>query len=89
MAENPIPATVFFQDFAFDLKDYQVLRNSILVDHAQGLSNRDEGGKHIAFLYGLEIYPGDVLVSNGSQFTVRSVGYDTFQGKPDLIKAYI
>lgn len=89
MGALPVPAKTFFQDFAFDLLTYTIERDSKVVATAEGLRNSDEDGKHIAFLIGPDIEIGDVLISStGEKFIVKHIGYDTYNGQPELIKAY-
>lgn len=89
MGSLPVPAKTFFADFSFDLLTYTVNRDSEVVATVEGLSNSDEDGRHIAFLIGADIEVGDVLISStGERFVVKRIGYDTYNGKPELIKAY-
>jgi len=88
MASLPVPAQTYFNDFSFDLMEYVIKRDSKSIGSFQGLPNKDESGKHIAFLMDAAIKSEDVLISGNISFVVKSVDYDTYNGKPELIKAY-
>lgn len=88
MATLPIPAKMFFDDFSFDLVTYQIERNSKAVTSTKGLANKDEHGKHIYFLIGTDVQIGDTLRSNNESFVVGRIDYDTYNGTPEMIKAY-
>ncbi|WP_338754240.1 hypothetical protein [Bacillus sp. FJAT-52991] len=89
MASLPIPAKIYFNDFSFDLVTYSIKRNSEVIASAQGLSNKDEDGTHIGFLIDTDIKVGDVLISPYNEsFVVSRIGYDTYNGNPEMIKAY-
>lgn len=84
----PIPAEMYFNDFP-DKMSYSVMRDSKLICVADGLTNTDEDGRHIAFLYGIDVQSGDTLsTSYGDIYVVRTVSIDTYNGKPALTKAY-
>lgn len=87
MAELPVSGDQFFQDFAFTLLEYQVQRSGKLVYTLKGMTNDDEGGNYIAFLYGAEISEGDELIAD-ERYVVRKVKVDTYHGNPEVIKAY-
>lgn len=88
MASLPIPAKKYFNDFSFDLVNYTVNRDSKVIGIFNGLTNTDENGQHISFLMDATINVGDVLTSTNKSYVIKSVEYDTYQGNPDLIKAY-
>lgn len=88
MASLPIPAKDFFRDFDFDLLDYKVLRASQRVAELKGMLNKDDDGQHIAFLLGFDILPGDILAHGPKTYTIKSVDFDTYNGNPEMIKAY-
>ncbi len=88
MAHIPVPASTYFNDFSFELIEYTVKRNSCVIGSFQGLSNKDESGQHIAFLMDAAIKEGDILISGNKSYVVKSVDYDTYNGNPELIKAY-
>lgn len=53
------------------------------------VSNTDEDGKHVAFLYDTDVQSGDVITAEYDKpITVISTGIDTYNGKPEIIKAY-
>lgn len=85
MSELPVSAKTYFDDFSFSLISYKIKRSNSTL---QGLPNDDEYGTHIAFLYGADIQIGDVLFGDGEEFYIKKVKTDTFQGNPELIKAY-
>ena len=87
MSELPVPAKTVFSDFSFDLTDYKVERSGETIATLKGLANSDEGGNHISFLYGADVKPGDVLISD-EDYIVKKVKTDTYHGNPELIKAY-
>ncbi|WP_113673724.1 hypothetical protein [Vallitalea guaymasensis] len=88
MAFLPIPAKDYFNDFSIAIEDYEIIRNSVSVESYQGIFNDDEFGEHIAFLMGATIEIGDVLVTPTKSYIVKSIDYDSYNGKPELIKAY-
>jgi len=85
MTDLPIPARQFFKDFSFDLDSFLVKRTGITLD---GLTNKDEEGHHVAFLYGCDIQVGDVIVSGSKHYVVNRIEVDGFNGQPDMAKAY-
>lgn len=93
MGSLPIPATMFFADFSFDLLDYNVLSTSTVVGTYRGLSNSDEHGDYIGFLVNdqPQISVGDrISTTDGLEcYTVKKIEFDRYNGKPDLLKAYI
>ncbi|EPY07450.1 hypothetical protein PAALTS15_10005 [Paenibacillus alvei TS-15] len=88
MATLPVPARIFFNDFAFELVDYSVKRNSEVVSSASGLPSDENGRRYIAFLMDASIICGDILTSDSGSFEVTEIAYDSYNGKPDMIKAY-
>lgn len=89
MASLPVPGEQYFRDFAFDAVDYSIERNGTVIASVRGLSNSEYGQAYIHFPLGTDIRPGDVLVSGNTRFNVRTVEADTYNGKPDLLKAYV
>lgn len=84
----PVPGKVYLNDFP-DKSVYSIYRSDSLVARAEGLTNSDEDGKHIAFLYGTDVISGDVIqAKNGKTFTVNFTDIDEYNGKPSIIKAY-
>ena len=49
MSSLPIPPDVYFSDFAFDLKCYSVIRNSITVGQYSGLDNTENRKSYVHF----------------------------------------
>ena len=49
MGHLPIPADMYFQDFAFDVLEYRVSDGGSVVGTYRGLSNTDETGDYIGF----------------------------------------
>lgn len=84
----PIPGEIYLNDFP-DKSAYSIYRSGNLIASAEGLTNSDEDGNHIAFLYGTNIIAGDVIQSkNGKSYTVTFTDTDEYNGKPSIIKAY-
>ena len=83
-----IPAKVYFDDFSFDLLEYQVHRNSQNIGTYSGLINKDELGNHIAFLLECDIKPNDILSCNNKTYIVSDIDYDYYDGNPEILKAY-
>ena len=84
----PIPGNIYLNDFP-DKAVYSVYRSDSLVTKSDGITNSDEDGKHIAFLYGTDVATGDTIqASNGSSYIVKSIDTDDYNGKPAIIKAY-
>lgn len=88
MGSLPVPAEVYFNDFSFDLVTYFIKRNSETVGTADGLQNKDENGWHISFLINVDIQPGDILITPNETFIISHIGYDTYNDKAELAKAY-
>ncbi|RDY30326.1 hypothetical protein [Lachnotalea glycerini] len=88
MGVLPIPGKIYLNDFP-DKAIYTVKRNDTIIGEFNGLTNDDEGGCHIAFLYGSDIQIGDIITAaHFSPITVVSTSIDTYNGKPEIIKAY-
>lgn len=88
MAELPVSAKTYFDDFSFALLSYKIKRSGSVISTLQGLSNDDEYGSHIAFLYGSDIQTCDILSGDGNEYFIKEVKTDTYKGNPELIKAY-
>jgi hypothetical protein len=88
MANLPVSGEIYFQDFSFDLLAYTLTREGKIITVLKGLTNDDEDGRHIAFLIGTDLFPGDILEQNNKHYMVKSVDIDTFDGHPEIIKAY-
>lgn len=82
MAASMIPADTFFKDFSFDIVKYTVTRNGLVYD---GLI--DEQYHWICFHANDDIQIGDILTSTDGIYTVTHIGIDTYNGKPDLLRA--
>lgn len=87
MASLPVSGEQYFRDFAFDVVEYSIEREGVMITSARGLSNVEHGAKYIHFLLGTDIRPGDVLIASSSRFNVRTVETDTYNGEPSLLKA--
>lgn len=84
----PIPGEIYLNDFP-DKSSYSIYRSGNLIANAEGLTNSDEDGKHIAFLYGTNVIAGDVIqAKNGKSYTVSFTDTDEYNGEPSIIKAY-
>ncbi len=84
----PIPGEMFLNDFP-DKSVYSIYRSGNLIVEADGLTNSDEDGKHIAFLHGTDVMPNDTIRSkNGKSYTVIFTDIDEYEGEPSIIKAY-
>lgn len=84
----PIPGEMYINDFP-DKICYSIYRNDTLLTKTDGLTNSDEDGKHIAFLYGTDINAGDkIQTANGKSYIVKFIDTDDYNGKPAIIKAY-
>ena len=88
MSELPIPAKQYFNDFSFDLIEYEVKRKNEIIGSCKGLTSGDEKGRHIAFLMDASILPGDVLITSNKTFVIHRIDYDHYNGSPELLKAY-
>lgn len=84
----PIPGEMYLNDFP-DKSCYSIYRNDKLIVKSDGLTNSDEDGKHIAFLYGTDVVAGDTIQSiNGKSYLVKFTDTDDYNGNPAIIKAY-
>lgn len=92
MGELPIPAKMFFHDFAKEVLDYNVLVDNTITGTYHGLSNSDEEGNYIGFLMSDQpkISIGNIICTadNLEKFTIRKISYDRYNGKAELFKAY-
>lgn len=92
MGTLPIPAAIFFDDFASDVLEYNVLDQDTLVGTYHGLPNSDENGNYIGFLVSDQpkIIVGNTLrtVDGLDSYDVLQISYDRYEGKPELLKAY-
>lgn len=92
MGVLPIPAKMFFHDFANDVLDYNVLVDNIITGTYHGLSNSDEDGNYIGFLMSDQpkMSVGNIICTTDGleSFTIRKISYDRYNGKAELFKAY-
>jgi len=77
-----------FRDFAFDLVKYNVKRKNSNVATVEGLPDMEDGIRYIHFPYGNDVKVGDVLCSDDLELTITKISIDTYQGKPELLKAH-
>ena len=87
MPEIPIPAEIYFKDFAFDLVKYKVERKGKSIATIEGLPNIESGERYIHFPLGSDIAVGDELCSGTTYLAIRKISIETYQGKPAIIKA--
>lgn len=88
MSFLPVPGKIYLNDFP-DKTSYTITRNNVFLGKSDGLTNKDEEGNHIAFLFGTDIQVSDVISSDYTKpVTVISTGIDTYNGNPEIIKAY-
>lgn len=84
----PVPGEMYLNDFP-DKSVYSIYRSDNLITKADGLTNSDEDGNHIAFLYGTDVIAGDtVQAKNGKSYVVKFTDTDDYNGEPSIIKAY-
>lgn len=92
MGYLPIPADMYFEDFAMAVLEYNVLDNNNVIGTYQGLSNSDEDGTYIGFKMSdqPQISVGNTLctVDGLKKYQIIKVSYDRYEGKPELLKAY-
>lgn len=84
----PIPGEIYLNDFP-DKSTYSIYRSGNFIANAEGLTNSDEDGNHIAFLYGTNVIAGDIIqAQNGKSYIVRYTDTDEYNGEPSITKAY-
>lgn len=92
MGHLPIPAIMFFKDFASEVFDYNVLDNGIITNTYRGMQNSDEDGNYIGFLMSdkPQIFIGNTICTTDGleSFNIRQISYDRYNGNPELLKAY-
>ena len=88
MSDLPIPAKQYFDDFAFDLEDYKIIRGGKGLCTAKGLTNSEKGRPYVSFLVGLDLRVGDVLLHGKDCLSVLDLDTDSYNGEPQIIKAY-
>ena len=86
----PVPAKIFFSDFADTLSTYEVVRDHLPIASYKGMSEKDEHGQFIYFLVSdsPDIRCGDFLKLGSKQFLIKEIDYDQYLGKDELLKAY-
>ena len=88
----PIPADMFFEDFAHDVLEYNILDRDTVISSYRGLANSDEGGAYIGFLMSdqPQISIRNIIrTSDGLEsYKVSQIAYDRYEGKAELLKAY-
>lgn len=89
MSVLPVPADQYFDDFAFDLEDYQIIRKGEIIATVKGLSNSSYGQQFVSFLFGVDIQPGDMLESNSCSSYVSRIEHDTYNGEKQLTNAFL
>lgn len=87
MAELPVPASVYFKDFSLGIVKYEVSRENSHIAAIEGLPNEEYGEKYIHFPHGNDIAVGDILTTGNTEYAVRKISIDTYQGTPELLKA--
>lgn len=92
MSVLPVPASVFFNDFAFDLVNYNIQSDDEIIGSYKGLSNSDEDGNYIGFLISdnPDVSIGNTICTtdNSKKYQVKNISADTYNDKPELLKAY-
>lgn len=92
MGNLPVPANIFFADFASDILEYNIMDNNALIATYRGLPNSDEGGDYIGFLMSDQpnISVGNTINTSDclETFKIIQISYDRYNGKPELLKAY-
>lgn len=88
MSDLPIPAKQYFDDFTFDLDEYKIIRGGKEICTAKGLPNTENGQAYISFLTGLDLRVGDVLQHGKDCLSVLDLDTDSYNGEPQIIKAY-
>ena len=88
MSVLPVPAELYFSDFAFDLVKYDVVRDGTHIATAKGLTNSDKTGNFISFPIDVDLQVGDVLQTKRQRFIVKSIDYGIYEGEEQIINAY-
>lgn len=89
MSAIPVPPEVYFSDFEFDCKPYKVLRKKQFITTLKGLDNEENDQCYIHFQVNSDVKSGDYLECFNQTFLVTSIEYDTYNGEPALLKAYV
>lgn len=91
MGTLPIPASMLFNDFSFEVLEYNVLDGETIIGTYRGLPGEDEDGRHVDFLMSEnpQIAVGNTLQTTDGleSFKVKKIAYDRFEGKAELLKA--
>lgn len=79
----------YFNDFAFDLQEYEIVRKGEIVSNTKGLTNT-EGRKPVLHLYpDAAVQVGDILKSSkGDKHQVTRVSKDSFEGAEFIVVHY-
>ena len=85
MGYLPIPVDMYFNDFAMEVLEYNVLNNNNVIGTYQGLSNSDEDGPYIGFKMSdqPQISTGNILrtVDGLEEYQIIKISYDRYEGK--------
>lgn len=78
--------------FKSQMIDFQIYRNSVLIDTAKGLKNTEKGShkKFIGFFPDVDIQIGDVLMlpNTSIKYSIIDVDTSTYMGEVYQLKAY-
>ena len=92
MGHLPIPAAMFFDDFASEVLEYSIFADGKVIGTYRGMSNSDEDGNYIGFLMSdhPQISVGNIISTTDEleSFTIQQISYDRYNGKAELLKAY-
>ena len=88
MSVLPVPAKTYFSDFAFDLIDYEIIRNNEPIANAKGLKNKENGKSYVSFHFGTDVMQGDILIGDDETLTVSETSVDTYNGEKQIINAF-
>jgi hypothetical protein len=87
MSALPVPASLYFNDFAFDLQMYSIERDGQIISSLKGMPNNERSEYYVHFYSDSDIKSGDYLVSGSKRLLVKAVEFDTYNGKEELIRA--
>lgn len=88
MSALPVPAKTYFADFAFDLVDYEIIRNNEPIANAKGLKNKENGEKYVSFLFETDVKQDDILIGDNETLTVYKTSVDTYNGENQIVNAF-
>jgi len=89
MSQLPVSGKTYFIDFADSIVSYDIQRDGAIIASLGGIPNKESGRTYVHFQYGADIQPGDVLIGSGIRQIVSSVETDVFEGKPELLMAFV